>query len=144
MGECTQLVCLGNSGLVIFFVAEIEGTTSYKIKSYFNGLTVINKKERKKRKNVVFCLQVAMTEAEPTVIRHFRWQDYCVFAGMLVVSSLIGVYHGWKLSRKNKEHSQDTESGACSPNGSPNASSEFLTAGGRMATWPVAISMLAR
>lgn len=68
------------------------------------------------------------------VRRLFGWEDYTVFAAMLVGSALIGVYHGFQFggnSRKKKDEVEDS-------------SGEFLTAGGKMATLPVALSMLAR
>lgn len=55
---------------------------------------------------------------------YFGWADYTVFGGMLVVSSAIGVYQG---------------------NAARGGSAiQFLTGGGQMATFPVALSMLAR
>ena len=66
--------------------------------------------------------------------RHFSWADYTVFGAMLLVSAVIGLYHGCKgkLKRsKNSSRPVRSESG------------EFLTANGQMGTVPVAISMLA-
>lgn len=67
--------------------------------------------------------------------RIFGWEDYTVFATMLVISALIGVYHGCRFSLKGKKKKDEPE------NGSP---SDFLTGGGQMSVIPVALSMLAR
>ncbi|XP_073979656.1 sodium-coupled monocarboxylate transporter 1-like isoform X2 [Rhodnius prolixus] len=57
------------------------------------------------------------------MMSYFGWADYTVFGGMLVVSSAIGVYQG---------------------NAARGGSAiQFLTGGGQMATFPVALSMLA-
>ncbi|XP_071454719.1 sodium-coupled monocarboxylate transporter 1-like isoform X2 [Hetaerina americana] len=86
--------------------------------------------------------------------RHFGWQDYTVFGGMLVVCSMIGVYHGinWRqvlakwfggFSRapsKGGPAGGDAEKGT---GGGGQSSGEFLTGNGNMSTVPVALSMLA-
>lgn len=64
--------------------------------------------------------------------RLFAWQDYAVFASMLVVSASIGVYHGISCRKKKTEDAEDAGAG------------EFLIGGGKMQTIPVALSMLAR
>jgi len=66
--------------------------------------------------------------------RYFSWQDYTVFAAMLVVSALIGVYHGfsWRKKPEKTPGGQDVD-----------GAGEFLTAGGQMSTIPVALSLLA-
>ncbi|KAJ9591153.1 hypothetical protein L9F63_002308, partial [Diploptera punctata] len=66
--------------------------------------------------------------------RYFSWADYTVFGAMLLVSAVIGLYHGCKgkLYRSKNE---------CRPVRSE--SGEFLTANGQMGTVPVALSMLA-
>ena len=58
-------------------------------------------------------------------IRHFVLADYVVFGGMLLVSTLIGVFFGIK---------DRVRSGA----------ENFFTAEGKMGVVPVALSMLAR
>lgn len=70
--------------------------------------------------------------------RLFGWEDYTVFAAMLVGSAAIGVYHGlnWReFGGNSKKKKTDTE------HGSPD---DFLTGSGKMSTIPVALSMLAR
>lgn len=67
--------------------------------------------------------------------RFFAWEDYTVFAAMLVVSALIGVYHGFSFGNKRKKKE---------PTEVEDSAGEFLTAGGKMSTLPVALSMLAR
>lgn len=69
----------------------------------------------------------------------FGWEDYTVFAGMLLVSALIGIYHGFEFRGSKQKKKRVKETG--SEHGSPN---EFLMAGGKMSTLPVALSMLAR
>ncbi|XP_039298800.1 sodium-coupled monocarboxylate transporter 1 isoform X1 [Nilaparvata lugens] len=63
----------------------------------------------------------------------FGVMDYTVFASMLLVSAVIGFYHGCDIFnfKKNK------------PKAKNNAVGEFLTANGEMSTLPVALSMLA-
>ncbi|KAK6619231.1 hypothetical protein RUM44_003613 [Polyplax serrata] len=68
----------------------------------------------------------------------FGWEDYTVFAGMLLVSALIGIYHGFEFRGSKQKKKRVKETG--SEHGSPN---EFLMAGGKMSTLPVALSMLA-
>jgi len=58
------------------------------------------------------------------LINQFRWSDYLVFAGMLVVSAVIGVYY------------------ACI-GGKQSTTNEFLMAGRNMGTFPVAMSLIA-
>jgi len=67
--------------------------------------------------------------------RFFSWQDYAVFAAMLVVSALIGIYHGFSWKKKPEKAAEAGEA---------DDASEFLTGGGKMSTIPVALSMLAR
>lgn len=57
--------------------------------------------------------------------RLFDWSDYLVFAAMLAVSAIIGIYHGFK-------------------GGKQQSSSEFLVGSRQLGTVPVALSMLAR
>lgn len=57
--------------------------------------------------------------------RHFVYQDYLVFGGMLLVSTMIGVFFAIK---------DRFSTGA----------GEFFTANGKLGVVPVALSMLAR
>ncbi|KAL0273741.1 UNVERIFIED_CONTAM: hypothetical protein PYX00_006346 [Menopon gallinae] len=75
-----------------------------------------------------------MAKAMENGSRVFGWEDYTVFAAMLVVSALIGLYHGCRFGLKRKKKKDEPESG------SP---SDFLTGGGQMSVIPVALSMLA-
>jgi len=59
-----------------------------------------------------------------TVVTHFKWQDYLVCFLMLLVSAAIGVYY----AVKRKVASTD----------------EILMGGRKMATFPMAMSLLAR
>lgn len=62
----------------------------------------------------------------------FGLVDYLVFGAMLLVSTLIGFYHGCSIfSRKSKVPET-------------NVAGNFLTANGQLSTIPVALSMLAR
>lgn len=63
---------------------------------------------------------------------HFVWLDYCVFGGMLAVSTMIGLYYGCRVCRPGRREEGDDSPG------------EFLTANGKLGTVPVALSMLAR
>lgn len=67
--------------------------------------------------------------------RLFGWEDYTVFAAMLVGSAAIGVYHGCRFGGNSKKKKDDPD------HDSPG---EFLTGSGKMSTIPVALSMLAR
>lgn len=68
------------------------------------------------------------------ISHHFQFADYAVFGGMLLVSTVIGLYHGCKWCRRGKGK---LEAGNDSP-------AEFLIANGKLGTVPVALSMLAR
>ncbi|XP_046639502.1 sodium-coupled monocarboxylate transporter 1-like [Daphnia pulicaria] len=63
-------------------------------------------------------------EDPETLISRFGWPDYLVFAAMLSVSAIIGVYY------------------ACA-GGKQSTTSEFLMAGRSMSTFPVAMSLIA-
>lgn len=73
--------------------------------------------------------------------KFFGWEDYTVFAAMLLVSAGIGLYHGCKFrifkSKKEQSEKEEEDSDPCTPK-------EFLTGNGQMGTFPVALSMLAR
>lgn len=56
----------------------------------------------------------------------FSWQDYSVLAAMLIISCGIGVFYGF-LDTKQSTSSDD-----------------FLTGGGTMGTFPMAMSLAAR
>jgi len=58
------------------------------------------------------------------LVQRFGWPDYLVFAGMLAISAVIGVYY------------------ACI-GGKQNTTDEFLMAGRNMGTFPVAMSLIA-
>lgn len=58
------------------------------------------------------------------LVAHFKWQDYLVCGLMLLVSAAIGVYYAWK----RKEASTN----------------EILMGDRKMATFPMAMSLLAR
>ena len=68
-----------------------------------------------------------MTEIEDaaSLVQRFGWPDYLVFAAMLAISAVIGIYY------------------AC-VGGKQNSTSEFLMAGRNMGTFPVAMSLIAR
>ena len=68
-----------------------------------------------------------MTEIEDAanLVQRFGWPDYLVFAAMLAISAIIGIYY------------------AC-VGGKQNSTSEFLMAGRNMGTFPVAMSLIAR
>ena len=68
-----------------------------------------------------------MTAIQTTeeLIRRFGWPDYLVFAAMLAISAIIGIYYACTGSRQN-------------------STSEFLMAGRNMNTFPVAMSLIAR
>lgn len=59
--------------------------------------------------------------------RHFVYQDYIIFGGMLMVSTCIGIFFAIKDRYSNS-----------------NSASEFFTANGKLGIVPVALSMLAR
>lgn len=80
--------------------------------------------------------------------RFFGWEDYTVFAGMLAVSTLIGLYHGVKMRlpwSSRGSSASDLTGAEQQPPGRPSDSSaeEFLMGSGQMGTLPVALSMLA-
>ena len=94
---------------------------------------------------------------ENHVVKHFSWEDYTVFASTLLLSAGIGVYHGFnfkKCRKKNKQNDNNNTdyynggSDVCGGDGSEdyekNPEKEFLTAGGKMNWFPVALSLLAR
>ena len=54
----------------------------------------------------------------------FGWVDYLLFALVLVVSSLVGVYHAWK--------------------GASDSTSNYLMGGKKMGILPIALSLAAR
>lgn len=58
-------------------------------------------------------------------VMHFTVWDHSIFVSMLVVSGLIGVYYGFVSKRKQ------------------NNTSEYLMGGKKMATIPIAISLIA-
>lgn len=57
-------------------------------------------------------------------VEHFKWQDYLVCGVMLLISAAIGIFYAWK----RKEASTN----------------EILMGGRKMATFPMAMSLLAR
>lgn len=57
---------------------------------------------------------------------HFDWLDYVVFAGMLVLSALIGVYFAFFAKIKQ------------------NTTSQYLMGGKTMGIFPVSMSLIAR
>ena len=57
-------------------------------------------------------------------VRHFGWVDYLLFVAILLISSLIGVYHAWR--------------------GSSSSTSEYLMGGKSMGIFPIAMSLAAR
>ncbi|KZC04500.1 PREDICTED: sodium-coupled monocarboxylate transporter 1-like [Dufourea novaeangliae] len=63
-------------------------------------------------------------EDHPILIHFFSWADYVVFAGMLIISSLIGTFYGF--FSKKQETSED-----------------FLLGGSSMGTFPMAMSLAA-
>lgn len=63
---------------------------------------------------------------DETVTRSFDVIDSIVFAGMLGVSALVGVYQAYK-SRKN-----------------PDAVREYLVGGQNMSIFPISMSLIAR
>ena len=56
-----------------------------------------------------------------------HWADYLVFVFFLLTSAFIGFYFGWKAKRDAKLRTAEN----------------FLTAGGQMHFYPVALSMMA-
>ncbi|KAK3926783.1 Sodium-coupled monocarboxylate transporter 2 [Frankliniella fusca] len=90
--------------------------------------------------------------------RFFGWEDYTVFACMLVISTLIGLYHGVKfrirlpwMSGGSSSSSGSSASDLTAAAGrqeqqsgpSDSSAEEFLMGRGQMGTLPVALSMLA-
>lgn len=63
----------------------------------------------------------------------FGLVDYGVFGFMLLISALIGFYHGCNILRSKKKKLPKV-----------NIAGNFLTANGELSTLPVALSMLAR
>ena len=62
---------------------------------------------------------------EEKVKLSFTTIDYVLFAGMMLLSSLIGVYYGFFAKRKQ------------------NNTAEYLLGSKKMGVWPVAISLTA-
>jgi sodium-coupled monocarboxylate transporter 8/12 len=60
-----------------------------------------------------------------TLVQRFGWPDYLVFAAMLAISAVIGLYYACAGSKQS-------------------TTSEFLMAGRNMGTFPVAMSLIAR
>lgn len=58
-----------------------------------------------------------------TAPRLFTWVDYLLFAVILVITALIGVYYAWK--------------------GAKGTSSDFLTGGKQLGIFPIAMSLAA-
>ncbi|KAG8222829.1 hypothetical protein J437_LFUL005035, partial [Ladona fulva] len=88
----------------------------------------------------------------PVKDRHFGWQDYAVFAGMLVVSAMIGIYHGfnwrqilcrWTGGFSRAPSKGGADGGQAESAGGGQSSGEFLMGNRSMSTVPVALSMLA-
>ena len=101
--------------------------------------------------------KMSSSSYENHVVKHFSWEDYTVFASTLLLSAGIGVYHGFnfkKCRKKNKQNDNNNTdyynggSDVCGGDGSEdyekNPEKEFLTAGGKMNWFPVALSLLAR
>lgn len=67
-------------------------------------------------------------------VKHFGWSDYAVFAVMLIICMLIGVYFAWKDYQK-----RNARKGARRGSEALN----YLVGGRKMKTIPVAMSLIA-
>lgn len=63
-------------------------------------------------------------DLDNNAIRRFDWVDYLIFVTILIISSLIGVYHAYK--------------------GSSGSTSQYLLGGKEMGIVPIALSLAAR
>ncbi|KAH1004826.1 hypothetical protein HUJ05_005597 [Dendroctonus ponderosae] len=68
----------------------------------------------------------ARMDAEDQVKKYFDWIDYMVFAIMLIVSALVGVYFAFFAKIKQ------------------NTTSEYLMGGKTMGIFPISMSLIAR
>lgn len=92
-------------------------------------------------------------EDPETLISRFGWPDYLVFAAMLSVSAIIGVYYAWYnyYQKPIRYFSKNVcqlvaliDRQFSSAGGKQSTTSEFLMAGRSMSTFPVAMSLIAR
>jgi len=67
-----------------------------------------------------------MEKMEEFVAEKLTWLDYTVFSTLMLMSALIGVYFAFFAKQKQ------------------NTTSEYLTGGKNMPTFPIAMSMIAR
>lgn len=65
-----------------------------------------------------------MDVSNSTTVRVFGWVDYLIFALVVLISSLIGVYHAWR--------------------GAGNSTSNYLLGGKSIGIFPIAMSLAAR
>jgi len=73
------------------------------------------------RKEILFGMEENST---CNVVDHFKWQDYLVCGLMLLISAAIGIFYAWKRKEAT--------------------TNEILMGGRKMATFPMAMSLLAR
>lgn len=68
-------------------------------------------------------------------LKRFGFGDYVVFAAMLLICSIVGVYFGWKDHKKNQRRKLKARRGS--------AELDYLVGGRSMQIFPVAMSLVA-